>query len=60
MTTFFTSRLRVLVVEDHEPIRRVIRELLQERADLLIVGEAADGLDAIRQAVALRPDLVIC
>ena len=54
-----TSRLKVLVVEDHEPIRRVICELLQERADLLIVGEAADGLDAIRQAEALRPDVVM-
>ena len=54
-----TSRLRVLVVEDHEPIRHVICELLQERADLLIVGEAADGLDAIRQAEALRPDVVM-
>jgi CheY-like chemotaxis protein len=37
----------------------VICELLQERADLLIVGEAADGLDAIRQAEALRPDVVM-
>jgi DNA-binding NarL/FixJ family response regulator len=54
-----TSRLRVLVVEDHEPFRRVICELLQQRADLLIVGEAADGLDAIRQAEALRPDVVV-
>ena len=54
-----TSRLRVLVVEDHEPFRRVICELLQQRADLLIVGEAADGLDAIRQAEALRPDVVM-
>jgi DNA-binding NarL/FixJ family response regulator len=59
MTTTLTSLLRVLVVEDHEPIRRVICELLQGRADLLIVGEAADGLEAIRQAEALRPDLVI-
>ena len=54
-----TSRLRVLVVEDHEPFRRVICELLQQRADLLIVGEAADGLDAICQAEALRPDVVM-
>ena len=54
-----TSLLRVLVVEDHEPFRRVICELLQQRRDLLIVGEAADGLDAIRQAEALRPDVVI-
>ena len=50
---------RVLLVEDHEPFRRVICELLQQRADLLIVGEAADGLDAIRQAEALRPDVVM-
>ena len=32
--------------------------MLQERGDVLIVGEAADGLDAIRQAEALRPDVV--
>ena len=54
-----TSRLRVLVVEDHERFRRVICELLQQRADLLIVGEAADGLEAICQAEALRPDVVM-
>ena len=54
-----TSLHRVLVVEDHPSFRRVICELLQERADVLIVGEAADGLDAIRQAEALRPDVVM-
>jgi CheY-like chemotaxis protein len=54
-----TSPHRVLVVEDHEPFRRVICELLQQREDLLIVGEAADGLDAICQAEALQPDVVM-
>jgi DNA-binding NarL/FixJ family response regulator len=53
-----TSLHRVLVVEDHEPFRRVICEMLRQRSDVLIVGEAADGLDAIRQAEALRPDVV--
>ena len=53
-----TSLQRVLIVEDHVPFRRVICDLLQQRGDLLIVGEAADGLDAIRQAEALRPDVV--
>jgi DNA-binding NarL/FixJ family response regulator len=54
-----TSLHRVLVVEDHGPFRRVICELLRQRGDLLIVGEAADGLDAICQAEALRPDVVM-
>jgi DNA-binding NarL/FixJ family response regulator len=54
-----TSLYRVLVVEDHEPFRRVLCELLRQRTDVLIVGEAADGLDAIRQAEALRPDVVM-
>jgi DNA-binding NarL/FixJ family response regulator len=54
-----TTVHRVLVVEDHEPFRRIICRLLQERPDVLIVGEAADGLDAIRRAEALRPDVVM-
>ena len=54
-----TALHRVLVVEDHEPFRRVICELLGQREDLLIVGEAADGLDAVCQAEALQPDVVM-
>jgi CheY-like chemotaxis protein len=49
----------VLVVEDHQPFRRVLCQLLQNRPDALIVGEAADGLDAVRQAEAQRPDVVM-
>jgi len=54
-----TALHRVLVVEDHEPFRRLLCDLLRERADVLIVGEAADGLEAVRQAEALRPDVVM-
>jgi DNA-binding NarL/FixJ family response regulator len=54
-----TPLYRVLVVEDYEPFRRIVCQLLQERPDVSIVGEAADGLDAIRQAEALRPDVVV-
>jgi DNA-binding NarL/FixJ family response regulator len=48
----------VLVVEDHEPFRQTLCRLLRRRTDVLIVGEAADGLDAVRHAEALRPDIV--
>ena len=54
-----TSPLRVLVVEDHAPFRSMICKLLRQRVDVRIVGEAADGLDAVRQAEALRPDVVV-
>ena len=53
------SSHRVLVVEDHGPFRRAICDLLQQHAQLLVVGEAADGPDAIEQAEALRPDVVL-
>jgi PAS domain S-box-containing protein len=53
-----TSLHKVLIVEDYEPVRRAICTLLQQRADVLIVGEAADGPEAISQAAALQPDVV--
>ena len=54
-----TALHRVLVVEDHEPFRRALCGLLRQRPDVQIVGEADDGIDAIRQAEALRPDVVM-
>jgi DNA-binding NarL/FixJ family response regulator len=49
----------VLVVDDYEPFRRVVRSILQLRDDLQIVGEASDGLEAVQKAKSLRPDLVL-
>ena len=54
-----TALHRVLVVEDHRPFRRILCQLLRERPDVLIVGEAGNGLEGIRQAEALRPDVVV-
>jgi DNA-binding NarL/FixJ family response regulator len=51
--------LRVLVVDDYEPVRRVVRLILQARDDLQIVGEASDGMEAVQKAKELRPDLVL-
>ena len=50
---------RILVVEDHELFRRVISSILQRRSEFQIVGEASDGLEAVRLAESLRPDLIL-
>ncbi|HMQ34981.1 MAG TPA: response regulator, partial [Chloroflexaceae bacterium] len=51
--------LRILVVDDSALMRRLLRELLESDPELRIVGEAADGREALAQVVELRPDLVI-
>ena len=53
------SRRRVLVVDDTEDIRFLIRVALARHAELEICGEAIDGVDAIEQAAVLRPDAVL-
>ena len=53
-----SPRLRALVVDDEDLARRLIREYLQGHADIDIVGECENGLDAVKQIVALQPDLV--
>jgi DNA-binding NarL/FixJ family response regulator len=51
--------IRILVVDDFEPMRQSIRLMLGERRDLQVVGEASDGLEAVQKAVELKPDLVL-
>ena len=53
------SVVRVLVVEDFEPFRRFICSKLGENPELLVIGEASDGLEAVCKAEELQPDLVL-
>jgi DNA-binding NarL/FixJ family response regulator len=53
------SSVRVLVVEDFIPFRRVIASLLGNVRELEIICEVSDGLEAVRKAVELKPDLVL-
>jgi DNA-binding NarL/FixJ family response regulator len=50
--------VRVLLADDHSIVRRGLRSLLEE-ADLTVVAEAADGLEAVRLMEQHHPDLVI-
>ncbi len=51
--------LRVLLVDDHAMVRSGFAMVLSVEDDIEVVGEAADGLQAIEQARALRPDVVL-
>lgn len=51
--------VRVLIVDDHPVVRDGLRALLGSTTDFEVVGEAAGGLAAIREARTHRPDVVI-
>jgi DNA-binding NarL/FixJ family response regulator len=53
------TRIRVLLVDDHALFRKGLASLLRAEPDFEVVGEAADGLDAIAQAPVLQPNVVV-
>jgi CheY-like chemotaxis protein len=53
------KRLRVLLVDDSEPYRRATWSILSSLPSLELAGEAADGLEAVKKAEELKPDLIL-
>jgi DNA-binding NarL/FixJ family response regulator len=51
--------MKVLIADDHGIVRTGIRLLLERQPDVEVVGEAADGVEAVEQALACHPDLCI-
>ena len=53
------SKIKLLMVDDHEIVRAGLRMLLQAQPDIQIVGEADNGRDAVAKARELQPDIVL-
>jgi CheY-like chemotaxis protein len=49
----------ILVVDDNDAVRKLTRLLLETQIDLQVCGEAVDGVDAIKKARELKPDLIL-
>ena len=53
------TRIRLLIVDDHQVVRHGLRHLLEREADMEVIGEAGSGTDAVRVATEQRPDVVL-
>ena len=53
------SEIRVLVADDHDLFRRGLMEVLEQEDDIIVVGEARNGQQAIERAGELSPDVVV-
>ena len=53
------EKKRFIIVDDHTIVRKGLRTLLSQNANFEVIGEGADGLEAIRLVEQLKPDLLI-
>lgn len=51
--------IRVMLVDDHVFWRRGVSQIVSSEEDMMVVGEAGDGAEAVRKATALRPDVIL-
>src|SRR5690349_22961607 len=51
--------IRVVIADDHNVVRKGIRDMLSDEDDIAVVGEARNGVEAVDLALALQPDVVV-
>jgi len=54
-----TDKISVLLVDDHALVRRGFRRILEDEADIDVVGEASDGAEAVKLAKQLKPGVIV-
>jgi NarL family two-component system response regulator LiaR len=54
-----TGKLKVLIVDDHQVVRQGLRTFLELHEDIVVVGEAGDGITAVDMVRQLEPDVVL-
>jgi two-component system, NarL family, response regulator LiaR len=59
LSSMSPTPIRILLVDDHAIVRKGLRALMTEIEDIEVIGEAADGQQAINQAAALQPDVIL-
>ena len=59
MTDPTSPKLRVFLLDDHELVRRGVRELLEGEGDIEVVGEASTAAEALARVPAVRPDVAV-
>jgi NarL family two-component system response regulator LiaR len=55
----FQDEIRILVVDDHSIVREGLCAMLESKPGIRVIGDAADGEEAIQKAQALRPDVIL-
>ena len=53
------DKITILIVDDHPPFREGLRALLESTRDVVVVGEAESGTEAVLQAAKLQPDVIL-
>jgi len=53
------NKIKVLIADDHAIVRNGLRKLLEEQADMDVVGEATDGLQTVKKVKSLHPDVAL-